>query len=183
MPGNESLEIDQCDASVTHNEEKFEYNDKVSLRLGLDDPCRVSPVLHEVVDCQQEEDHVGCLQGEDDAVEVDELRRGKESCPLSPGLVVLLKLFPPRLANEALTGPHVRPSKLARAELVNEPHHQAQHQGHPLGVQRVQEQLEAALLRAGHREHWAELEEDVGRHGVDPERERCEGVECQISDC
>ena len=153
MPGNESLEIDQCDASVTHNEEKFEYNDKVSLRLGLDDPCRVSPVLHEVVDCQQEEDHVGCLQGEDDAVEVDELRRGEESCPLSPGLVVLLKLFPPGLANEALTGPHVRPSELAGAELVNEPHHQAQHQGHPLGVQRVQEQLEAALLRAGHREH------------------------------
>ena len=154
---------------ITHDEEQFEDDDEVSLGLRLDDPGRVSPVLDQIVDSQQEEDDVGCLEGEDDAVEVEELRGVEEGCPLARGLVPLLQVFPPGFAQEALAGAHVRPGDLTGAELVKEPHHQAQQQGHPLGVQRVEEQLPAAPLGARHREHRAELEENVGGHGVDPE--------------
>ena len=48
-----------------------------------------------------------------------------------------------------------------------------------LGIYKVLDEAAIRLLRDG----GAEPEEYVGRHGVDPERERCEGVECQISDC
>ena len=152
-----------------HDEEQLEDDDEVPPGLGLDDPGRIPPVLDEIVDGEEEEDDVGGLQGQDDAVEVDELRGVEESRPLARGLVGLLQVFAPRFAEEALTGPHVRPRHLTRPELVQQPHHHAEHQGHPLGVHRVEEQLPAARLGARHGQHRAELEENVGRHGVDPE--------------
>ena len=51
-----------------------------------------------------------------------------------------------------------------------------------LSVHEVKKQLESAVLRARHGEHGAELEEDIGCHGVDPERKSCERVESEISD-
>ena len=166
----------------THDEEQFEDDDKVPLGLCLDDARRVPPVLDQIVDGQQEEDDVGRLQCQHDAVEVDELRGVEESHPLARGLVGLLQMFPPGFAQEALAGPHVRPRDLTGAEPVQQPDHQAQHQGHPLGVHRVEEQLPAARLGARHREHRAELEENVCRHGVDPEGEGREGVQGEIAD-
>ena len=50
-----------------------------------------------------------------------------------------------------------------------------------LSVHEVKKQLEPAVLRAGHGEHGAELEENIGCHCIYPERKCCERVESKIA--
>ena len=50
-----------------------------------------------------------------------------------------------------------------------------------LGVNCVEQELLILILIVPGGEDGAELEEDVGRHGVDPEHEGCEDVESEVA--
>ena len=94
---------------------------KLDINVQHDDECY-----------QQEEDDVGDMEGQDDAVEVDELRCCKECCPLSPGLIVLSPLLTPWSSKEALCNAHVGQGYVTWTKLFNDCNNDAKNQWHTL---------------------------------------------------
>ena len=101
--------------SLTHNEEQFENNEKVSPCFTLDHSSSIPPVIHQVVDSQEEEENIGCLESNQDAVEVEKLWAGEKSIPLHSICFIRIGSFPlitPRRSQKALRNPHVRQGQL-----------------------------------------------------------------------
>ena len=116
----------------THDKEELDNNHEVPLCLGSNNPCGIAPVLHKIIDRQQEEEDIGRLEGDNNAVKINKLRAGEECSPLAPRLVVGRPLVSPGVAKETLGHAHVGPRNVARAKLLDEGHHSAEEKRHPL---------------------------------------------------
>ena len=58
----------------THDEEELQNDEKVHLGLPFYEACGGSPVIQEKLYSQQEEDDIGSLKTDEDAVKVEEFR-------------------------------------------------------------------------------------------------------------
>ena len=93
---------------------------------------------------------------------------------------VLGYLGPPGVAEKAMRHTHVWSDHRARPFPVHQEDHKPKYKGGTLCVDQVEHKFDPWVLRAGAHDG-AELEEDVGGHGVDPEHEGGEGVEDQVA--
>ena len=80
-------------------------------------------MIQKVVHSQQEEENIGGLEDNQDAVEVDELWAGEEHSPLHAIGVIRVGSFPlvtPRRSQEALSNPHVWQSQVTGSITIHQ---------------------------------------------------------------
>ena len=183
---------------LTHNKEQFQNNKKVSPCLTFYDSGSISPVIQKVVHSQQEEENIGGLEDNQDAVEVDELWAGEEHSPLHAiGVIGIgsLPLVTPRRSQEALSNPHAGQSEVTGSKTIHQSNGNADEErkalkmhnnrdelnelNYNLCIQSVQNEFDFLIIKTGWL-HGCELEEDVGSHGIDPEHEGGEGIEGDV---
>ena len=109
---------------LTHNEEEFDNNKKVSSALSPHEYDRSSPVIDKCWGCEDEEDDIDDLENDKDEVEIDELR-SEEEC--RENWTVILPLVTPRITKEALGHPHARQDQVTGAIAVQQEYCHTQH--------------------------------------------------------
>ena len=81
---------------------------------------RLPPMIHQEVNCEEEEEDIDHLENKNVDVEVNKLRRIKESRPHFISVVVFLPLFTPWITKKAVSYTHAGEDQVGRSKLVHQ---------------------------------------------------------------